>query len=53
MLTPLEAIREKCLDCCCGQYKEVQRCTVKNCPLHSFRINPKLKEETYSSERNN
>lgn len=45
MLTPLKAIWEKCLDCCCGQYKEVQRCKITTCPLHSFRIGPKPKEE--------
>lgn len=45
MLTPLKAIWEKCLDCCCGQYNEVSSCKITTCPLHSFRIGPKPKEK--------
>lgn len=36
--TPLKAIREKCLDCCCGQEKEVELCTCENCSLHIYRF---------------
>ena len=36
-LTPLKAIRAKCLDCCCGQYSEVKLCPVKDCPLYPYR----------------
>lgn len=28
---PLMAIREKCLDCCCGSSNEVKLCTVAHC----------------------
>lgn len=28
-LTPMKAIRKKCLDCCCGQRLEVKLCTCK------------------------
>lgn len=52
MPTPLEAIWEKCLDCCCGQHKEVQQCTSKKCPLHSFRVDLLLKEEAHVNESN-
>ena len=47
-LTPLKAIRKKCLDCCAGQMNEVRLCTVKNCPLHEYRSGhrPKDKENT-------
>ena len=33
-----KAIREKCLDCCCGQWKEVALCEVKECPLFPYRF---------------
>lgn len=36
-LTPLKAIRKKCLDCCCGQVKEVRLCPTKRCPLYEYR----------------
>ena len=33
-----KAIREKCLDCCCQDSKEVRRCSAIDCPLHPFRM---------------
>lgn len=36
--TPIKAIRKKCLDCSGGQYSEVEKCTVKDCPLYLFRF---------------
>lgn len=36
---PVKAIREKCLDCCCWQEREVKYCTVTNCALFPFRMN--------------
>lgn len=36
-LTPMKAIRAKCLDCCSGQVKEVRLCPVQNCALHEYR----------------
>jgi hypothetical protein len=35
---PVKAIREKCLDCCCGSTADVKDCSVKNCPLYPFRM---------------
>ena len=35
---PVKAIREKCLDCCCGSSNEVSLCTVVDCPIHPFRF---------------
>ena len=29
-MTPMKAIRAKCLDCCCGSSNEVRLCTAKN-----------------------
>lgn len=37
-LTPLKAIRAKCLDCCNGSSKEVKLCTVAGCPLYPLRL---------------
>lgn len=44
-LTPMKAIRAKCLDCCCGQSLEVKECTALNCLLHFYRFgkNPNRK----------
>ena len=35
---PVKAIREKCLDCCCGSSNEVKLCTIERCPLFAFRF---------------
>ena len=35
---PVKAIREKCLDCCCGQANEVKLCRRERCALHPFRF---------------
>lgn len=37
-VTPLKAIRLKCLDCCCGSPKEVKQCPAEKCQLHPFRL---------------
>lgn len=44
-MTPLKAIRAKCLDCSCGQWYEVKMCPITECPLYEYRLghNPKLK----------
>jgi len=36
--TPIKAIRDKCLDCCCGSTKEVRLCTIINCALYPYRF---------------
>lgn len=36
-VTPLEAIRAKCLDCVYNA-SEVKACVSTNCPLHPFRF---------------
>ena len=33
----MKAIRAKCLDCCCGQSKEVRLCAADRCSLHPYR----------------
>ena len=37
-LTPIRAIRAKCMDCCCYSAKEVRLCPSEDCPLHSYRM---------------
>lgn len=37
-LTPLKAIRQRCLDCCCQQVNEVKLCTATDCPLYAYRF---------------
>lgn len=35
--SPMKAIREKCLDCCCGQPSEIRACESVKCALWPFR----------------
>ena len=44
-LTPMRAIREKCLDCCCGSAKEVRLCSNKKCPLYPYRFGKRPKDD--------
>ena len=37
-LTPLKAMRKKCIECCGGSYKEVKLCTDQDCTLHRYRF---------------
>lgn len=37
MLTPMKAIRAKCLDCCAGSQAEVRLCPMLDCPLWPYR----------------
>lgn len=52
-LTPLKAIRKKCLDCCAGQMNEVRFCIVITCPLHEYRSGhrPKGEEDTAENDK--
>ena len=36
--TPVTAIRQKCIDCTCGQFAEIRNCTVINCALYPYRM---------------
>lgn len=38
ILSPLKAIRAKCLDCMCDQPSEVRLCPSENCPLWPYRM---------------
>lgn len=37
-ISPIKAIRAKCLDCCCYQPKEVNLCPCEDCALWPFRF---------------
>ena len=37
-LSPLQAIRAMCLDCCGGQLVEVRECPASSCPLWPYRF---------------
>lgn len=50
-MTPLKAIRAKCLDCCCGQAGEVRLCEVQSCPLYEFRMGHGPKQNITDEER--
>lgn len=52
-ISPLKAIRLKCLDCSCGSSNEVKLCPVEKCPLYPFREghNPFIQKQEWSAER--
>jgi hypothetical protein len=49
---PLAAIRQKCLDCCCGNASEVRKCVATDCALWPFRLgaNPFRKKVVLTEE---
>ncbi len=49
-LTPLKAIRRKCLDCVGFQPKEVTLCTAEKCPLFPYRMGRRPKEYNFITE---
>lgn len=44
MLTPIKAIRARCLDCCGGQKAEVRLCPSQKCPLWPYRMGRRPKD---------
>jgi len=38
LLTPVKAMRAKCLDCMCGVSNEVKLCTIPECPIYPYRF---------------
>lgn len=49
-LTPIKAIRAKCLDCSGDNYKEVRLCPVKKCPLYPYRFGKRPKDDRIINE---
>ena len=52
-LTRSQAIRAKCIDCCCGQIYEVSKCTAINCPLWNYRMGHETGENAPKRPRKN
>ncbi len=52
-LTPLKAIRAKCLDCSAGSAHEVKHCVIPECPLYPFRFgkNPFRKRRALTDQQ--
>ncbi len=46
-----KVIREKCLDCCCGQAAEVKLCPVEKCALWPYRMGNNPFRKPISEER--
>ena len=44
-MTPMQAIRKKCLDCCCGSFQEVKLCPIRTCPLYPYRFGRRPKPD--------
>ena len=51
-ITPMKAIRAKCLECSNDSWLEVKECPVTECPLWEFRFgkNPKRKKISNSKQ---
>lgn len=49
-LTPMKAIRAKCLECSSGSYQEVALCPVKTCALYAYRSGHRPKDEEIIKE---
>lgn len=52
-LTPMKAIRAKCLDCSANNFNEVRLCPVKECPLYPYRFGKRPKDDKYIEESTN
>ena len=49
-LTPMKAIRAKCLSCTCDQPKEVRLCPIVKCPLYAYRFGRRPKGKDFPVE---
>ena len=49
-LTPMRAIRAKCMDCSGGSFHEVRECPCVECPLYSFRSGHRPKKTDSNEE---
>jgi hypothetical protein len=50
LLTPVKAIRAKCLDCTGDQPKEVRECPVYACPCWPYRMGRRPTKKTYAEK---
>ncbi len=49
-LTPMRAIRKKCLECCCWLAQEIKLCELTLCPLWPFRTGNRPKSNTENTD---
>ena len=50
-MTPIKSIRAKCIDCCCGDKKEVRLCPIERCPLWPYRMGKRpVKDENVDTK---
>lgn len=49
-ITPMRAIRKKCLECTNGQASEVKYCLIKDCPLFAYRMGHRPQETDFNIE---
>lgn len=49
-LTPMRAIRQKCLECSAGSTKEIKRCPVLKCALYAYRSGHRPKGEEFTDD---
>lgn len=45
-MTPMKAIRAKCLECCAGSWFEVKNCEIDDCALFLYRFGHRPKKIT-------
>ena len=45
ILTPIKAIRAKCLDCTNNQYTEIKECKMTKCSLHPYGLGKRPKKD--------
>lgn len=51
-MTPIKAIRARCLDCACGSATEVRLCPCTDCALWPYRLGHRPKVEGASTSEN-
>lgn len=51
-ITPMKAIRAKCIDCSCGEKKEVRLCPIEWCPLWPYRMGKRPAKDAKSIRKN-
>lgn len=51
VLTPLQAIRKKCLDCTGDNLEEIRKCPIEECPLYIYRSGKLEQDKEKTKER--
>lgn len=52
VLSPLRAIRKKCIDCCCDSTKSIKFCEIADCTLWPYRfgVRPSTAKRRYGKK---